>query len=119
MRTPTRFETTPTRILRRGRLCRLKKASSAAASASGSRTSPPTTRPGARSSRAAFVRRGLPLFTTTAAASWEEPILSPTTCLWRVALDVGVALGAVFAFAFDFDFGFDFFRRPEPNERER
>ena len=84
-RMPTRFEPTPSRIFRRGRSCWLKKASSAAASLSGSRTSPPTTIPSASRSRAALVSRGLPLLTTRAAASCDEPTFSPTICLCRVA----------------------------------
>src|ERR1041385_5427293 len=65
----------------RGRSAAEKKAAISLASASESRTSPAATTSGGRVCRAALTSFGLPLFTTTAAASSDAPMLSPTTCL--------------------------------------
>ena len=73
----------PRRTFLRGRSAAEKKAAISLASASESRTSPPTTTSGGSACRAALTSFGLPLLTTTAAASWDAPTLSPTTCLCR------------------------------------
>ena len=99
-RTPVRLEPMPRRTFLRGRSAAEKKAAISLASASESRTSPPTTTSGGSVCRAALTSFGLPLLTTTAAASWDAPTLSPTTCLCRPP-----ELGAMTFFCFGARFG--------------
>src|SRR5690348_12329160 len=73
----------PSRTFLRGRSASWKKAEISLARASGSRTSPLATTSAGRVWRAALTSLGLPLFTTTAAASSDAPMLSPTSCLCR------------------------------------
>ena len=84
VRTPMRLLAMPRRTPWCGSLCCLKKALSASASASGSRSSPPTTIPGSRSCLSDLDELGdAPLLTTRAAASCDAPILRPTSFLSR------------------------------------
>src|SRR6476660_4263395 len=102
-RTPVRLLPMPRRMFLRGRSAAEKKAAISLASASEARTSLADTTSGGSVCRAAFTSFGLPLFTTTAAASSDEPILSPTSCLCLPS-ERGVAVffcfGALFGASF-------------------
>src|SRR6266566_4991372 len=89
----------PRRMFLRGRSAAEKNAAISLASASESRTSPATTTSGGSVWRAAFTSFGLPLFTTTAAASSEAPMLSPTSCLC-LPFERGAAVFACFGLRF-------------------
>src|SRR5256714_1773181 len=95
MRTPIRLLAMPRRTPLRGSLCRAKKIFSAVPSASGSRSSPPTTTPVASGSRAICWSSAAPLFEMRAAASWDAPILRPTTrlALWPLFARLNVGFG--------------------------
>ena len=79
-----------------GSLCFAKKSLSAIASASGSRSSPPTITPGLSGSRATWTSSADPLFETRAAASCDAPILRPTS-LFAPLLFSPFTLGAFFS----------------------
>src|SRR5829696_1191105 len=98
IRTPMRLLEMPRRTFWRESLFFLKKVRSAAASVSGSRSSPPTTTPRSRSSRATCITCAPLLFTTWAAAIWDAPTFRPTSFFLRPTDVRRFAFGALSAF---------------------
>src|SRR3954453_11510292 len=74
VRTPIRLLAMPSRTFFFGSLFAAKNAFNASERESGSRSSPATTMPGARSARTTWVSSATPLFEMRAAASWEPPL---------------------------------------------
>ena len=83
MRTPMRLLAIPKPHARARKLVLAEEGAQRVGQESGSRSSPPTIMPAARSSRATWTSSGWPLLTMRAAASCEAPIFRPTTRLAR------------------------------------